>query len=323
MLKLYKYMPFSTLLKFIDDPCLRVTPSYCQNDPFEFGYTGQDIDQLNSKSRNSRLGSELRDYSKLHGIVSLCSSKSDILMWTHYADKHKGAVVELHVHADNPQSLFINSTGLYSPPFYHSDFIFDKVNYEKKRHCPNIEQDINLEAVRKHYYFTKAKEWKPEQEYRFIIPLTWINQVLFSQDGYQKAKVILNKFPDSISCLNKDDSHNPNKTYKLNNLEYISAVDIQSLAKLWAESNETDTLFLIRLNSGVPGGSEGHIGRIYLGCRSNIEYFISYMKNNNHESLSIAENYHDIQGNSKGIYKGAIDDNEYKIAFREETFCIY
>ena len=104
-------MPFSTLLKFIDDPCLRVTPSYCQNDPFEFGYTEQDIDQLNAKSGNRRLGSEHRDYAKLHGIVSLCSSKSDILMWTHYADKHKGAAVELLVDRENPQSLFVNSTG--------------------------------------------------------------------------------------------------------------------------------------------------------------------------------------------------------------------
>lgn len=316
-------MPFSTLLKFIDDPCLRVTPSYCQNDPFEFGYTDQDIDQLNAKSGSRRLGSELRDYSKLHGIVSLCSSKSDILMWTHYADKHKGAVVELHVDTNNPQSLFVNSTGLYSPPFNYSDFIFDMVNYKEKRHYPNLEKNIDIDVVRKHYYFTKAKQWEREQEFRFIIPFTWINRVLFSQNGYQKAKVILNEFPESISCLNHEDNNNPTKIYELTALEYITAVNIQALANLWIESNETDILFLIRINSGLPGGSTGQIGRIYLGCQSNVEDFISYLRNNNHGPLSIAENYYDFQGNSSGIYKGKIDDNKYKIVFRKETFCVY
>ncbi len=318
-------MPFTTLLKFIDDPCLRVTPSYCQNDPFEFGYSEQDIDQLNTRSGNKKLGNELRDYSKLHGIVSLCSSKSDILMWSHYADKHKGAVVELHIDRNHPESLFVNSTGEYSPPFNYSDFIFDKVNYKKKRHYPEIERDINLDSVRKHYYFTKAKQWKLEQEYRFIIPFTWINRVLFSQNGYQKAKVILGEDSRSISCLNQQDRNNPNNIYELNPgaLEYITAVNIEALAKLWIESNETDTLFLIRLNCGTPGCNTGQIGRIYLGCQSSVKDFISYLKNNDHELLSIAENYYNFQGNSSDIYKGTIDDNEYKITFSEEAVCVY
>lgn len=245
-------------------------------------------------------------------------------MWTHYADKHKGAAVELLVDRENPQSLFVNSTGLYSPPFNYSDFIFDMVNYKKKRHYPNIEQDIDLEAVRKHYYFTKAIQWKQEKEYRFIIPFTWINRVLFNQNGYQKAKVILGKFSESISCLNQEDSYNPNKIYELNLAALLyTAVNIQVLSKLWIESNQTDTMFLIRLNSGVLGSNAGQIFRIYLGCQSSVEDFISYLKNNNHETLSIAENYYDIHGNSTDIYKGTIDDNEYKITFRKEAFCVY
>jgi hypothetical protein len=281
-------MPFSTLLKFMDDPCLRVTPCYCQNDPFEFGYTAQDIDQLNDKSGIRNLGNELRKYSKLHGIVSLCSSKSDILMWTHYADKHKGAVVEFHVDRENPQSLFANSTGLYSPPFNFSDFIFDKVNYKKKRHYPNFEKPIDMDAVRKHYYFTKAKQWKIEQEYRFIIPCTWINRILFSEKGYQKAKIILDEFPELLSCIHQEDNNNPNKTYELSALSYITAVNPQALFHLWNESDGVDIMFFIRLNT-FSGDGPRRIDRIYLGCLSNVEDLISYLRNNIHGSFSISD----------------------------------
>jgi hypothetical protein len=237
-------------------------------------------------------------------------------MWTHYADKHKGAVVEFHLDRENPQSLFVNSTGLFSPPFNFSDFFFDKVNYKKERHFPKLEKPIDMDAVRKHYYFTKAKQWKIEQEYRFIVPFTWINRILFSEKGYQKASKILDEFPKIISCLHQEDNNNPNKTYELSALEYITVVNPQALLQLWNESDGVDIMFFIRLNRRKIDG-------IYLGCLSNVEDFVPYLRSHRHGSHSISKYYYDLHGNSLRIYRGRIDDNEYKIVFQKETFCVY
>ncbi|MCP4490949.1 MAG: DUF2971 domain-containing protein [Gammaproteobacteria bacterium] len=178
----------------MNDPCLRVTPSHCLNDPFEFGYTESDIKNMDSRYSDALLGSELEAYSKLHGIISLTTSNTNIQMWSHYSDSHQGAVIELFVDDNAPESLFINNTGPDSPPFRYQDFLFDKVKYRKTRKFSDDINDRNIEAIKKHYYFAKAKQWKKEKEYRFIIPLTWINKIIFNEKGLKVAKEILNSY---------------------------------------------------------------------------------------------------------------------------------
>lgn len=317
-------MSYSTLIKFLNDPCLRVTPSNCQNDPFEFGFSSSDIEALNFKSDSKEFGIKLEEFAKLHGIISLTTSNDNILMWSHYAENHRGAVVEIYIDDENPQSLFINSTGPNSPPFNYQDFIFDKVSYKLVRRFEQIESEINLDKINHHYYFTKAQQWELEDEYRFITPMIWINRILFNEVGCNKAKKILASYSSSITCLNPRDTGY--KFYELNPaaLEIISTENIELISKLWLQSNINETMFFIRLNSGVPGVSGSHIGRIFLGCQADHDDFISQLKNDSYDTLSIMNQYSNLlTGDLCNVFKAEMDKDEYKLLFKPIIGNIY
>ena len=314
-------MSMDVLLKFLDDPCLRVTPSFCQNDPFEFGYSEKDIEKLDLISRDKRLGRDLKDFSDWHGIVSLASNNSNIMMWSHYANNHTGAVVELIIDEDRPQSLFVNSAvgGNYKPS--HSDFSFGKVDYNHERGCNDIESFGDIESIKKHYYFTKAEQWKLEGEYRFITPFNWINRVLLNHNGFMKARRILKENSDGITCLNKGDPEG-HRVYELSSsyVFTLSGLNPGLLLELWKASNANEIMFLIRLNSGFSGHSTGGIGKIFLGCQSNDDAFISEL--NNGQGLHC--NYYNLSnGNLRNVFKGDIDKNKYKLIFEEVGNSVY
>lgn len=123
-------MPISLFHQFLEDPCLRLTPSFCQNDPFEFGFTEKNISELGTLYNRKGLGKRLESFSKFHGIISLSATCTNIPMWAHYANNHIGFAVELEIDGTNPENLFINSTSQYLKP-KSSDFLFDKVSYKK------------------------------------------------------------------------------------------------------------------------------------------------------------------------------------------------
>lgn len=318
MKKFYKYMSYSTLREFLNDPCLRLTPSNCQNDPFEFGFSSSDIDALNCKSNSKELGGNLEDFARLHGIISLTTLNDDILMWSHYAGNHSGAVVEIFIDDESPQSLFINSTGPNSPPFNYQDFIFDKVLYKSLRRFESIDSETNLDKIKNHYYFTKAQQWEPENEYRFIIPMAWINKILFNEDGYKKAQEILGGYVSSIICLNPTCSGCKDYELDVATLEMISASNHELLLNLWVQSRKNETMFFIRLNSFDSSVSNGHIGRIFLGCQADHDDFISLLKNDSDAPFhSIRSKYSRLfTGEISNVFKGEMDKNEYKLLFK-------
>jgi len=316
MKSFYKYMPFSVLKKFLDDPCLRVTPSHCQNDPFEFGYTQEDIDFLNNHNAGENLGEALKDYMSLHGIISLTTSNENITMWSHYADKHKGVVIELLIDEDAPENLFINSTGPNSPPFNFQDFLFQAVNYRKKRGSFDISKVSSLDTVKDHYYFTKAKQWETEDEYRFITPMIWINKILFNSDGLARAQNILGDLANNIKCINENENENENIENRLYKLEPV-LIEPDLIHRLWSSSNEADTMFFINLNSD-------YIGRIFLGCQFNLEELSTFMKQDRYEMYSIRTHYyHALNGQTRNIYQAKIDKNKYAFQFEDVKFCFY
>ncbi|OBT08311.1 hypothetical protein A9267_11445 [Shewanella sp. UCD-FRSSP16_17] len=315
MRSFYKYMPYSTLIKFLKDPCLRVTPSNCQNDPFEFGYSSSDLEILNSKSSSKELGFKLKEFAELHGIISLTTSYKNIMMWSHYAENHRGAVVELHIDEKKPESLFINSTGPNKPPFNFQDFIFNKVSYSKTRKFDLVEPERQLENVKHHYYFTKAIQWEGENEHRFITPMLWVNRIIFNQEGYEKAQRILGDYSSAI-CCNKNTGYT---TYELEEaaIEVIALRNIELLAELWLESNINEIMFFTRLNTGTPGIGGGRVGRIFIGCEADHKDLISQLKSNNSDQLSIMDNYlNPINGDLVKVFKAEIHQDEYKLTFK-------
>ncbi|MCP4486627.1 MAG: hypothetical protein GY820_04800 [Gammaproteobacteria bacterium] len=132
----------------------------------------------------------------------------------------------------------------------------------------------------------------------------------------------MNSYGDSIYPL--DVNNGEPKLFELNpaTLEYILGVDTQPIGELWRKSSFYDTMFLVRLDSGVPGMDFGQIGDIFIGCRSSIDDLLSELRSQCYnESFSIHENYIDIlSGKVKGIHQAIIDKNEYKLLFDEIAY---
>lgn len=84
------------------------------------------------------------------GIYCFTKSKDNILMWSHYADNHKGICLEFN-HSDSKLLLTKKVN-------YYNDY--PRINY----FTSNYDE---LMTIR---YFTKAKDWEYEAEYRIVIP---------------------------------------------------------------------------------------------------------------------------------------------------------
>lgn len=94
------------------------------------------------------------------GVFSLTTKKDNLLMWSHYADSHKGLCVGFRL-----KSLFaLMEQSIYSRRSYLS---FEKVNYVEKYPVWNFMTDDSaslLDSVLK----TKSVCWQYENEYRMI-----------------------------------------------------------------------------------------------------------------------------------------------------------
>ncbi|PSU20403.1 hypothetical protein CTM97_17930 [Photobacterium phosphoreum] len=194
MIKLYKYLSEDVALKFIENPILRVTQSWDLNDPFECLIAQSDKAFLNN-IKNGDLSTHMESFMSLHGIISLSETPDNLLMWSHYAGNHKGAVIEFTIDESDPFNLF----NVCHIPI-SSDATLRKVNYRKNRKAP---LNNSLEDLRNHYYLTKSDEWIYEKEYRYIFPITSIR--FMKSSSKQTGLVELFESPD---CKNKIDAWN-------------------------------------------------------------------------------------------------------------------
>ena len=175
---IYKYMKTKTydkngetnlLKKVFEDKTLRFTSPLSFNDPFEFRYpvkylspsSSVDLNNLvNSLFNNNQFNNIALDFVlKGIGILSLSASNDDILMWSHYADHHKGIVLEFY----EDHSFFSESTD--DKKLIHN---LEEVNYQIDRPYPKNEEEYFLD---KSMYLTKHINWEGEQESRVAVLL--------------------------------------------------------------------------------------------------------------------------------------------------------
>lgn len=90
-------------------------------------------------------------YSEHFGLLCLSAKRDNILMWSHYADSHKGAVI-----------------GFDSKKLFQHGYF--KVGYSEERCRENIIGEKDMDGLMK-LFATKAKMWEYEDEYRALIKL--------------------------------------------------------------------------------------------------------------------------------------------------------
>ena len=97
------------------------------------------------------------------GILSLTESPTNLLMWAHYADSHKGFVLQF-----DPKHEF------FAPQSLDGETLeLTRVEYLNDRPILSY-STINSHAL----YYRKSPAWSYEVEYRLIRPLSGANKVL-------------------------------------------------------------------------------------------------------------------------------------------------
>ncbi|WP_434707124.1 DUF2971 domain-containing protein [Pseudomonas sp. R1-1] len=181
---LYKYMPLRD--SFFDDPLLRLTPPSGLNDPFDSKPTQAGVEKklkfffderdefkdTDPKSVSIRAAYErdLKTGLDQFGIISLTEDPYNLLMWSHYANEHRGLVVSI---------LCDSSTFDYHHNFTETCGVSKtkptRVRYSNVR--PGYQMpDSTIYEYFEHNFYThfamiKGNDWIYEKEYRYLLRL--------------------------------------------------------------------------------------------------------------------------------------------------------
>ena len=120
------------------------------NDPFDIRITSR-------KTRKLIFDNNFR-------ILCLTSSQTNKLMWSHYADSHRGICVTIEVPDD-----------LIYPVYYTRERVYDDTNLDKllalenkRKVKKNLDKSYNM-ISRKKLGFVKDSTWVYENEYRVVL----------------------------------------------------------------------------------------------------------------------------------------------------------
>jgi hypothetical protein len=104
----------------------------------------------------------LKEHTEKAGLVCFSETNDDILLWSHYADKHSGVCLEFAVQQDDllkEKTAKVN----YSREYPDLNF-FDVVNArEKGELTENQERDLTTAL-----FLTKSEHWRYEKEWRTV-----------------------------------------------------------------------------------------------------------------------------------------------------------
>lgn len=110
---------------------------------------------------NNEIASSVFD--SKYGILSLTNDPNNLLMWSHYADNHRGFVLQF----DENHDFFKTSY------FDNQEFSLTKVEYSSERPVLSYSNLHSPEV-----YYRKSPCWSYEQELRLIKPLSEASKII-------------------------------------------------------------------------------------------------------------------------------------------------
>lgn len=186
-----KYLPPARIDDILLNHKIRFTQPLALNDPLEFnpiltGFSDHDyydfvIDGIPMPSTVSWIRWRLVNISlRSFGILSLTKHPTSFNMWSHYADGHKGFIIEL-ASEFNTHPTFRAKDGHIYP--------IKPVEYQDRFEININEMDDGSGFVDNNKFydklcFTKCNRWKDELEYRLIRPLTDSNLTPTNNEVY-------------------------------------------------------------------------------------------------------------------------------------------
>ncbi len=149
------------LLRFFD----AANPEYLKSKGYDLkkyreGIINTPLSEIKEKLKQEELKSQQEV-----GVLSFSEKYSDILMWGHYTDSHKGICIGFDYHK-------------LSFTFREMPIVPEHVKYPENNEYPkwnpfddNVMAQIDkVEGLIEKIYFTKSIDWKYEQEWRVVFP---------------------------------------------------------------------------------------------------------------------------------------------------------
>lgn len=196
---------------FLKEGYIRATQLPALNDPFEAIYCEDALSDLCPYFEICDSPSELINYIENNknkiGIISLTEAKDNLLMWSHYANEHKGAVIgfwaksafdgNMFTHLHEPQ---LNSSCMFGgfemfrgecfPVMYRKQprYRVDKFDFDYSNITAEGEDRILFEIFQQ-----KSDEWIYEKEHRVTLRLDQADKIIVNNVQRLKNKHVLNK----------------------------------------------------------------------------------------------------------------------------------
>lgn len=217
---LYKYVANPDFI--LKDGYIRATQLSALNDPFEANYCENGLRKLAQELNYSHgIDTDLCEY--LHknknrvGVICLTESKENLLMWSHYADEHKGCVLGFRVKSSQEEAYFnffehlatFDSCSMFQSPF---NGIFEPVNYRKQPRYRIDSFDVDYSNFHEdqllfEIFQRKSDEWIYEKEHRSILRLAQADRVIVTDEALASHHNF-NRFlsvAEEVNCYKKQD----------------------------------------------------------------------------------------------------------------------
>lgn len=306
---------------FFTNLMMRATPVFALNDPYEghfnkeqirdaernqntyYANKGKKVFENNEYESNevmSVIQSNLYDL----GILSFTENYNNLTMWSHYANEHKGMVIEL----DSNESFFMNSLAsingrksrLDKNHFEDCYEFAEKISYSKTMPRFDKEALTTLDSKTEPYWekfihailLTKSNDWSYEKEHRRIVRLRDADSIICKDCPYIREQCNMD---DSIELKELGEGSiqivYPREHKKNKESEYMGIKEeIFHLTNRFYEP----PIYLFRVNPKAISG-------VYFGCKAAESKALENIKNNN--SLRTLKN----------INKLNINDNLYQL----------
>lgn len=269
---LFKYVSNPDFI--LEDGYIRATQLSALNDPFEAIYDENRLNELSSYFEGTETGEELTSYINKNkekiGIISFSESKDNLLMWSHYANNHKGALIGIIRQTIHKEQIFENLfvpdyntllgcenffDGRYMPVKYRKQLLYKIDNFD--RDYSNIAGE-GADRILYEIFQQKSDEWIYEKEHRIILKLEQADKVILDNSKGTYSNIDwMNKLKKRKYCT----SNRKSKLISIYLNKINDEVDRQVTGNMLADlaKNNPNNIYLFKLNtSSICSISYGH-----------------------------------------------------------------
>ena len=155
-IRVWRYLDATAALSTIEQSQMRVSRLHLLNDPFEgrLGISGTAPASMEIAAMVAE--DTLMDQSKECGMMCFSAVPDEPVLWSHYADHHRGMALDFAISGPNPRGTV-------------------KMIYDDDRPCADVsrlEDHAYMKPIVMRLLEQKSKGWAYEKEYRLYVQLS-------------------------------------------------------------------------------------------------------------------------------------------------------